>query len=80
MGCNCKVTKDILNLHKKYGYEVKTSWFKTKALSLKEKTENSLIILLLILLSPIILIWFSISMLKGKRVYNINKILKKFIR
>ena len=26
MGCNCKTTEKILKIHKKYGYEVQTSW------------------------------------------------------
>lgn len=80
MGCNCKVNKQILKIHKNYGYKYNVSWVARSKIKFKKSILNFVYIILIILFSPFVFVWFLYFIIKGKNIININKILKKFIR
>lgn len=79
MSCNCKVKKEIINIHKNYGYKTNVSWKEKTLFSIKNKMLYILYVLLMLLLSPIILLFFIILLIKGNRVINVNDIIKKLM-
>jgi hypothetical protein len=80
MGCNCKVNKQILKIHKNYGHNINTSWVAKGKFRIKKSIFNVIYIMILLLLSPFAIVWFLYFLIRGKNIININKILKKFIR
>lgn len=78
MGCNCKVTKNILKLHKNYGHPTNVKISEKIIFKLKETLKTFLLVLVSIIIFPIILIVVCIMMFNGKTNININNILKKF--
>lgn len=80
MSCNCKTSKNILNLHKKYGYETNVSWFSKRKFNIKIKMLHITYLLLLIIFFPMVLLWAIVFIIRNKNIININKLFKKFIR
>lgn len=79
MGCNCKINKQILNIHKKYGYRVNTPWKERISFKFKETVKALAIIIPMCLLSPFIFILFFFLFFRGKKVINVNKLIRKLI-
>ena len=79
MGCDCKVKKDIITIYKKYGYKTNVSWKEKTLFSVKSKLLQFVYILIMLLLSPVIILFFIFLLVKGDKVININKILKKLM-
>lgn len=80
MGCNCKVNKQILNIHNKFGFNTNASWGLKAKFHLEESIKTFLLLLLILIFSPFILIWFLGTIGREKKVINVNKIMKKFVR
>lgn len=79
MGCNCKVKKDIITIHKKYGQKINVSWKERTLFNVKNKLLQIVYILIMLFLSPVIILFFIFFLVKGNKVININKILGKLM-
>lgn len=80
MGCNCKATEHILNIHKKYGYDRRTPWSEKIAFRTTEVVKIVAAFIIAILFSPIFFIVLLFLSFKGKSVINFNKILNKLLK
>lgn len=80
MGCNCKATEHIINVHKKYGWNVNAPWGEKIAFKTKEVVKIVIAFILGIVFSPIFLIVLLFLSIKGKTVINFNKILNKLLK
>lgn len=80
MGCNCKVTKNILRLHKDYGQRKYVKVSDKILFKLKETLRLVIILVLMIFCFPIILIWILIKVISGKNNFNINKNLSTILK
>lgn len=78
MGCNCKTTRIINNIYKKYGVKVKTSWTSKFNFNLLKTIEIIFFTLLTLILLPVISIILLGFVLIGKNNINITKLLKYF--
>lgn len=75
MSCNCKTRQKILQIHKKYGYDIKASWKEKATFRIEETLKMILVIILCIILFPVIFFVIIFLVLGGKSNFNINKIL-----
>lgn len=80
MGCNCKTTKKILEIHKDYGYKKNVSWKEKTKFTTGEMFMRLLVIILLTIFFPIIFFMVFFQVLFGKRNFNINNILRILLR
>jgi hypothetical protein len=80
MGCNCKATEKILNIHKRYGTPAQLSAVEKINFYIKEIPKLLSIVILMFLLSPILIIFFIVIIIQEKGVIDINKLIKKFTR
>lgn len=80
MGCNCKATEKILNIHKKYGKEMPLPLGEKIKFRTEEIIKMVIVFLLALIASPIILIVLLVLAFQGKTVININKILYKVLK
>lgn len=75
MGCNCKTRKHIINIHKKYGHKVKSTWSEHASFHLKESVKILIALILCVIFSPIIVLILLMLIIKGKTTINIKKLL-----
>lgn len=80
MSCNCKATKHILNIHKKYGHNTSVPWKEKLTFKTEENIKIILAFLLAIIFFPIFLLVLLIGVFRGKTIINFNKILNKLLR
>ena len=80
MGCNCKVNEEILKLHKEYGHNIHTPWKTRAKFKLTEGIKMFFVFLIIVIFFPVILAFFFITVLRGRRHININKILRFLLR
>jgi hypothetical protein len=80
MGCNCKVNKQISKIYKNYGYKNNVSWKTSLNFSFIESIKTLLIIKLLLICLPLFFVLILYKSANGKSTFNINKILKKYLR
>lgn len=78
MGCNCKATRVINNIYKRYGVRVKTPWVTKFNFNLLKTIEIIFFTLLTLILLPVISIILLGFVLIGKNNINITKLLKYF--
>jgi hypothetical protein len=80
MGCNCKATEHILQIHKKYGYNTTVPWSTKVAFRTTEVLKITAAFIISLLCAPIFFIVLLIYSFKGKTTINFNKILNKLLR
>lgn len=80
MGCNCKTTEKILKIHKKYGYEVQTSWKERVNYKITNILMKILKIILFFIFLPIIFIVILFLVFKGKTNINITNFLNTLLK
>lgn len=80
MGCNCKTRKHIINIHKKYGHEVKSAWTESLSFRLTESIKIMAVLMLCIVFLPIILLILTMYIIKGKTTINIKKLLDRLLK
>lgn len=79
MGCNCKVNKQILKIHKNYGNKINIPWSQKLHFKIVESLKIIIISGIVLLLLPFILLIIIFLMIIGKRNFNINKLIKKIL-
>lgn len=80
MGCNCKVTKKILDIHRKYGTPVQVSAIDKIKYYIEEFPKLLSIIVLGIIFSPILLIVFIVIIIQQNGAINITKLINRYIK
>lgn len=80
MGCNCKVTKKILDIHRKYGTPVQVSAIDKIKFYIEELPKLLSIIVLGIIFSPILLIVFIVIIIQQNGAINITKLINRYIK
>lgn len=79
MACNCKVNKQILDIHKKYGHKINVSWKERVFFKTKEMFKVLIVIIPLFILSPFVFILFLFLLFRGKKYINVNNLIRKLI-
>lgn len=80
MGCNCKTTKKIIDIHKHYGVERNAPWKERFNFHIGNILMFMGIFILLVLFSPLIIVLFIILLIIGKGNLNINKLINFILR
>lgn len=75
MGCNCKTTEKILNIHKNYGFKMNTPWKDKARFKTREFVKYFILYSLLIILLPIIVLVVLFLAFKGNGIIKIDNIL-----
>lgn len=80
MGCNCKATKKILDIQKRYGTPIQVSAIDKIKYYVEEIPKLLSIIVLGVFFSPILIIAFIVIVIRENGAINISKLINKFIK
>lgn len=80
MGCNCKVNKEIMKIHKEYGHNVNAPWKERVKFKFEEGVKLFIASLFVIIFFPLIFIFVIAFAIAGNGKINVNKLLRVILR
>lgn len=80
MGCNCKVNKEIMKIHKDYGKTINIPWKEHAKFKIEETIKIICLGIFGVLSIPFIIVIVVLLMVIGKTHFNVNKLLNILLR